>query len=78
MPPKYSAPEAGTAYSEYHPRYIVSGVTTADVNFTMGAGAVTTEGTDEGKTVCSGSIVYRVNGFLLDDGVITDFPGSDD
>jgi len=53
-------------------------VTTADVNFTMGAGAVTTEGTDEEKTVCSGTIVYRVNGFLLDDGVITDFPGSDD
>jgi len=66
------------ASSEYHPRYIVSGVTTADVNFTMGAGAVTMEGTDEGKTVCSGSIVYRVNGFLLDDGVITDFPGSDE
>jgi hypothetical protein len=69
--------EQGAAFADYHPKYLVSGETTADVNFTMGAGAVTTEGTDEGKTVCSGTIVYRVNGFLLDDGVITDFPGSD-
>jgi hypothetical protein len=60
------------------PRYVVKGSTTGDMNFTITGGVVTIAGESEKSTTCSGTMVYDVYGFLLDDGLITEFPGSSD
>ncbi len=60
------------------PRYVVKGSTTADMNFTITGGVVTIAGESEESTTCSGTMVYDVFGYLLDDGLITEFPGSSD
>jgi len=66
-----------TQTGEISPRYIATGTTTADIKWTIGGGAATIEGESESSTTCTGTIVYKVKGFLIDDGVITDFPKSD-
>jgi hypothetical protein len=68
---------ANAQIEEYSPRYIATGTTTADVNWTIGGGAATIEGESESSTTCTGTITYKVKGFLIDDGVITDFPNND-
>lgn len=68
---------ASTQVNKLSPKYIASGITTADVNWTIGGGAVTIEGESSSTEICTGRIVYKVKGFLLNDGVITDFPGSE-
>jgi len=60
------------------PRYVIKGTTTGDMNFTITGGVTTIAGESEKSTTCSGTIVYDVFGFLLDDGLITEFPGSSD